>query len=461
MVEGDVRFSRSLVGTRAMRAPLSWLREYAALPDGPRPAARWPRRWSAPGSRWRRSSRPVPTSPGRWWSAGCWRSTTSRRRTARPSAGAGSTSASTTRRRAGSRGIVCGAHNFAVGDLVVVALPGAVLPGGFAIAARKTYGHVSDGMICSARRARPGRRPRRDHGARPTPDLAPGADAAAGAARCATTCSTSPSPPTAATACPSAVWPARRRRRSASRSPTRSTGRCRRPGRRRLPGRAGVAGLPAVRRASRVTGIDPTRPSPRWLARRVQLAGMRSISLAVDITNYVMLETGQPIHAYDARPAARPDRRPRRPRPGERLTTLDDVVRDLRPGDLLITDDSGPIGLAGVMGGASTELSPATTDGGDRGGALRRDDDRPDLAPAQAVLGGVAAVRAGRRPRRRVRRRAPGRASCWSSWPAARWSAAETVRRRGAGRRRRTTIAAALPGRDPRHAGRPRPRWSS
>jgi phenylalanyl-tRNA synthetase beta chain len=109
-----------------------------------------------------------------------------------------------------------------------------------------------------------------------------------------------------------------------------------------------------------VTGVDPSRPSPRWLARRVQLAGMRSISLIVDITNYVMLETGQPIHAYDAdllegaivvRPA----------HPGEKLTTLDGVVRELDTGDLLITDDRGPIGLAGVMGGASTEITTETT----------------------------------------------------------------------------------------------------
>jgi phenylalanyl-tRNA synthetase beta chain len=108
-----------------------------------------------------------------------------------------------------------------------------------------------------------------------------------------------------------------------------------------------------------VTGIDPGRPSPRWMARRVQLAGMRSISLAVDITNYVMLETGQPIHAYDAglldgaivvRKAAE----------GEKLTTLDDIVRPLHPDDLLITDASGPIGLAGVMGGSTTELSLST-----------------------------------------------------------------------------------------------------
>ncbi len=108
-----------------------------------------------------------------------------------------------------------------------------------------------------------------------------------------------------------------------------------------------------------VTGVDAARPSPRWLARRVQLAGMRSISLAVDITNYVMLETGQPIHAYDAdRLAGAIIVRPAEP--GEKLTTLDDVVRPLDPDDLVITDDSGPIGLAGLMGGASSEISSET-----------------------------------------------------------------------------------------------------
>ena len=109
-----------------------------------------------------------------------------------------------------------------------------------------------------------------------------------------------------------------------------------------------------------VTGVRADRPSPRWLARRVQLAGMRPISLAVDITNYVMLETGQPIHAYDGDRLAGPIV-VRHAETGEKLTTLDDVVRPLEPGDLVIADDSGPIGLAGVMGGATTELSTGTS----------------------------------------------------------------------------------------------------
>ena len=71
-------------------------------------------------------------------------------------------------------------------------------------------------------------------------------------------------------------------------------------GGRRVLGRAADGRLPTCSSRLTVTGIDPTRPSPRWLARRVQLAGMRSISLAVDITNYVMLETGKPIHGYDS-----------------------------------------------------------------------------------------------------------------------------------------------------------------
>ncbi|HLT61781.1 MAG TPA: phenylalanine--tRNA ligase subunit beta, partial [Microlunatus sp.] len=108
-----------------------------------------------------------------------------------------------------------------------------------------------------------------------------------------------------------------------------------------------------------VTGFDPAAPSPDWITRRLQQAGMRPISLAVDVTNYVMLETGQPLHAYDAARLAGPIV-VRRARAGEKIVTLDDAERELDAEDLVITDDSGPIGIAGVMGGATTEVGPET-----------------------------------------------------------------------------------------------------
>jgi phenylalanyl-tRNA synthetase beta chain len=109
-----------------------------------------------------------------------------------------------------------------------------------------------------------------------------------------------------------------------------------------------------------VTGFDPAASTPRWMALRVMRAGMRPISLAVDVTNYVMLELGQPIHGYDGDRLTGPIV-VRRATEGERLTTLDDVTRTMSADDLLITDDSGPIGIAGVMGGRTTELSGTTS----------------------------------------------------------------------------------------------------
>ena len=258
--------------------------------------------------------------------------------------------------RSGSRSVVCGAHNFEVGDFVVVALPGTVLPGGFGISARKTYGHVSDGMICSARELGLGD----DHSGilvLDEADLAPGADAA-------------PLLQLRDEVLDIAVTPDRGyclSIRGIAREAAQALGVAfTDPVDRVVPAEI-VNGHPVellseacpLFVALTVTGIDPGRPTPRWLARRVQLAGMRSISLAVDITNYVMLETGQPIHAYDADLLDGPIV-VRKAAEGEKLTTLDDVVRPLHPDDLLITDASGPIGLAGVMGGATTELSFST-----------------------------------------------------------------------------------------------------
>jgi phenylalanyl-tRNA synthetase beta chain len=257
------------------------------------------------------------------------------------------------------QGIVCGAHNFAPGDLVVVVLPGGVLPGGFEISARKTYGHVSAGMICSARELGIGD----DHAGiivLPPDAGRPGDDAFAVLGLDEETIEFEINPDRAYALSLRGVA---REAALAYDAPYRD------PADRKVPD-PDDAGYPVVVDdptgcpvfvARTVTGFDPQAPTPGWLARRLQQAGMRPISLAVDVTNYVMLELGQPIHGYDRDRLSGPIR-VRRARPGERLTTLDGVTRELSDEDLLITDDSGPIGLAGVMGGETTELSASTTE---------------------------------------------------------------------------------------------------
>ena len=280
----------------------------------------------------------------------------------------------------GSRGIVCGAHNFGVGDLVVAALPGAVLPGGFAIAARKTYGHVSDGMICSAAELGLGT----DHSGiivlsefLPGVGVEPGQDALALLGLDEETVEVNVTPDRGY--CFSVRGIAREYAHG-TRRPVAQVFRdpvdvevpaASGPGFPvRLADDAPVRGALGCDRfvARVVRGIDPSAPTPRLIADRVRRAGMRPISLAVDITNYLMLETGQPLHAYDLA-KLQGEIVVRRARAGERLTTLDDVERTLHPEDLLITDEvpgdpssSRVLSLAGVMGGASTEVSATTTD---------------------------------------------------------------------------------------------------
>src|SRR3954447_21426683 len=260
------------------------------------------------------------------------------------------------------RGIVCGARNFAVGDTVVVALPGAVLPGGFEIAARTTYDHVSDGMICSVRELGIGD----DHagilvlGTDGDDVPAPGTDAG-------------PIVGLGDVVIELAVTPARvyclSMRGIAREMGTGLAAPWRDPGAVTPPAWSGepawdvtVADPARCDRFSMLAmeGLDPTAPSPWWMRRRLAQAAVRSISLAVDVTNYVMLELGQPMHAFD-RDAVRGPIVVRLARDGEKLATLDGVQRVLSPDDLLITDDSGPIGLAAVMGGASTEIGDGTT----------------------------------------------------------------------------------------------------
>jgi phenylalanyl-tRNA synthetase beta chain len=259
------------------------------------------------------------------------------------------------------RGIICGARNFAPGDLVVVALPGTVLPGGFAIAARKTYGHVSNGMICSGRELGISD----DHEGiivLPPGVAEPGAEARPLVGLDDIMLDLEITPDRGY--CLSVRGIARELSHALGvgfRDPA-SIGSA--PGATKKPPYPVTVEDPVGcdRYAARlVRGIDPTVPTPERLRRRLAVAGIRSISLAVDLTNYLMLELGQPMHAFDPNRLTGP-LVVRRARPGERLTTLDSVDRALDPEDMVICDDTGPISLAAVMGGESSEMRVDSVD---------------------------------------------------------------------------------------------------
>lgn len=262
------------------------------------------------------------------------------------------------------RGIVCGASNFEAGDKVVVSLPGAVLPNNFAMSARSTYGHTSDGMIASGREL--GLSDDHDGILRlSTIGLDPevGTDAIVLLEL-------------ADTAAEVNVLPDRGyclSIRGIAREYSHATGSAYKDPITLAPLVSGDGfGLKISdnapirgRKTSQsfvlrtATNVDATKPTPTWMRSRLKLAGIRSISLAVDITNYVMLELGQPVHAYDL-DKIKGGLIVRRANKGESLKTLDGQSRKLHEEDLLITDESGPIGLAGVMGGFSTEVSDST-----------------------------------------------------------------------------------------------------
>ncbi|RZB20356.1 phenylalanine--tRNA ligase subunit beta [Streptomyces sp. F001] len=261
--------------------------------------------------------------------------------------------------------IVCGARNFAEGDKVVVVLPGAVLPGGFAISARKTYGRNSHGMICSSSELGMG-----DDGTHGIIVLPPETEVGKDAIELLELVDEVLD--IAVTANRGDCLSIRGVAREAAIAyglPLRDPALLDVP----APNAYGYPvkvsePLGCDRFTARtISGLRPEARSPIWLQRRLQKVGMRPISLAVDVTNYVMMELGQPLHAYD-RSLVRGTIGVRRAEEGEKIVTLDGVERKLHAEDLVITDERGPIGLAGVMGGANTEIADhentegATTD---------------------------------------------------------------------------------------------------
>ena len=259
------------------------------------------------------------------------------------------------------RFVICGATNFVVGDLVVAALPGAVLPGNFAISARETYGKTSNGMICSSRElglsdehagiiVLPGdcAKPGTDAislleindvvvDAAVNPDRGYALSIRGLARELAASLNLKYQDPAAK------VDPAKYEINSngiqvAIEDPT---------------------ALSVVYIRS-ISDFDAKARTPIWMSRRIEKCGMRSISLAVDITNYVMLELGQPLHAFDSAKISG-SLFIRRAGDGSKLKTLDGADRKLGKEDLVVADKSNALALAGVMGGASSEVTQATS----------------------------------------------------------------------------------------------------
>jgi phenylalanyl-tRNA synthetase beta chain len=268
-------------------------------------------------------------------------------------------------------GVICGAVNFSEGDRVAFATVGATLPGGFEITAAKKYGRVSEGMICAVDELGIGE----DHTGILilAPDTPLGVDFAAyaklrddvleitvtpdrgyavsirGVARELASAYQVPYTDPALT-----FVPGEDASGISGEAPSAELG---------TPWPAEIADPTACDRfvLREVRGFDPRARTPLWMQVRLARCGMRSVSLAVDVTNYLMLELGQPLHAFDRSKLHGPIV-VRRARPGETLITLDHVTRTLNEADILITDDSGPISMAGTMGGLATEIDDDSTD---------------------------------------------------------------------------------------------------
>jgi phenylalanyl-tRNA synthetase beta chain len=255
--------------------------------------------------------------------------------------------------------IVCGAKNYAVGDVVPLATVGTTLPGGMKIERAKLRGVESSGMLCSARELGLAEDASGllllDRGISPGTPIAD----ALGLEDVLLDVNVTPNRPDAL----SHVGIAREVAALLGRKV-------------RLPAPGLAEGGGPASDAVRVRIESPERcaryaarvvegvrigPSPLWLARRLESCGVRSISNVVDATNYVLLELGHPLHAFDLDKVAGREIVVRTARPGEKLTTLDGKERALLPEDLLIADRDRGSALAGVMGGGDSEISPGTT----------------------------------------------------------------------------------------------------
>jgi phenylalanyl-tRNA synthetase beta chain len=258
----------------------------------------------------------------------------------------------------GTRQIVCGAKNFREGDKVPLALPGAKLPGGMTIKESRLRGELSQGMLCSAKELAiaedaegllllpadapvgkvfseywPGDTLFEVEITSNRPDLL----SYRGMAReiAAIGAGTLRPAPEAAVSFPPADphWSAT----------------------------LGAPDLCPYYTATHLTDVK-VAPSPQWLQEAIEAAGHRPINNVVDITNFVLFETGQPLHAFDAGKLVGSVITARRAQPGDKLEALDDKTYELRPEDLVIADASGPVAIAGVMGGKPTAVSGSTTE---------------------------------------------------------------------------------------------------
>ena len=267
------------------------------------------------------------------------------------------------------QGIICGARNFRLNDYVVVSLPGAELPGGFKIAARETYDHISNGMMCSAAELCFG--PKADGiivlGEEVADKIGEDARPLIGLSDTVFDVNITPDRGYALSA------------RGLTREIA-SAFDLTFPDVAQDPSVAGIdtSVVPAPEgtlidvdlreetKAQRfglrkVTGIDPAARTPFWMERELMLSGQRAVNVATDVTNYVMLLLGAPMHAFDAE-VVKGNLVVRNASEGEKFETLDHAQRELSEGDVVICDDNGIQSLAGVMGGTTSEISDETTD---------------------------------------------------------------------------------------------------